>query len=516
MMLFKESRTDPIFDPIFDYTYLPEGNISTWQRQFANDGATKFTLGYDSADQLTSATLGLASSSATVTQRYSYQYDSAGNRTSAQQGNLVNSAIHDNANRLTSLTGGGKLLVSGATDEPAVVKVNGQPATTTAPPENLYQAWVGVVPGPNILTVEATDYAAPPNTTTKSWSVSVTGSAARAFTYDGNGNTLSDGLRTYQWDAENRLVKITQGANVYEFTYDGLSRRVAEMLNGTLTKRWVWDGTQIAEQRDATGSTVQRQYYSQGEKRIGGTDAGNYYYTRDHLGSIREMTDSAATVRARYDYDPYGARSKLSGNLDCDFGFTGHYYHAGSNLHLTLYRAYDQDLGRWLSADPIGEKGGLNLYAYCLGDPMNRRDALGLDVWIERASGDEPAAHQSLAIGDPKGCYKSYSFGVDMNNPLGGWGPGLAGIVYEDLDQGGEIVEGSYLKTSGLMDLALQRHYDDMVGTKGRYGVWNTCRSFSQRQFKELSKRHKKGTPPVRTAPSGGFIAPWRRPSSTT
>lgn len=155
-----------------------------------------------------------------------------------------------------------------------------------------------------------------------------------------------------------------------------MSRRVAEKKNGTVTKRWVWDGTRIAEQRAPDGTTVERRYYNEGERRVTGSDAGPYYYTRDHLGSIREMTDSSAGVRARYDYDPYGNRALLpvsfdalgqpvDGDLTCDFGFTGHFYHAESDLHFTLYRAYDQQVGRWLSADPIGEQGGIELVWIC-------------------------------------------------------------------------------------------------------------------------------------------------------
>ena len=354
----------------FDYTYLSDGNISTWQRQFGSDAATKFTIGYDRVNQLTSATLALAVAPNTVSQRYTYQYDSAGNRSSQQAGNIVNTATSNSANQITGTVGGGKLLVTGTTDEPAKIKINGQPATTSPPPENLYQAWATVVPGTNTLTIEATDYAPTPNTSTKSWNVNITGSPARTFTFDANGNTLSDGLRTYQWDAENRLVKITQGANIYEFIYDGFFRRVAEKLNGAVIKRFLWNGFQIAEQRDAAGTTIKKRYYPQGEQRLNSSDAGNYFYSRDHLGSIREMTDSTATVRVRYDYDPYGKRTKLGGDLDCDFGFTGHYHHAGNNLNLTLYRAYDAELGRWLSVDPIGEKGGLNLYRYANNSPV--------------------------------------------------------------------------------------------------------------------------------------------------
>src|SRR5205823_10578268 len=77
--------------------------------------------------------------------------------------------------------------------------------------------------------------------------------------------------------------------------------------------------------------------------------------------------------------DPYGKRTKLSGTLDVDFGYTGHYYHAPSGLDLTLYRAYSPVLGRWLSRDPIGESGGLNLYGYVFNNPVNLDDPLGLD-----------------------------------------------------------------------------------------------------------------------------------------
>jgi hypothetical protein len=69
------------------------------------------------------------------------------------------------------------------------------------------------------------------------------------------------------------------------------------------------------------------------------------FYTRDHLGSIREMVASnGSTIACRYSYDPYGRRTKVSGALDCDFGFTGHYWHAPSSLYLAPYRAYDPGL----------------------------------------------------------------------------------------------------------------------------------------------------------------------------
>ena len=62
---------------------------------------------------------------------------------------------------------------------------------------------------------------------------------------------------------------------------------------------------------------------------------------------------------------------------------------------LTLFRAYDPELGRWLSADPIGEAGGLNLYGYVGGNPVNYRDPLGLEI----AGGEEISEYVELGVG---------------------------------------------------------------------------------------------------------------------
>lgn len=70
--------------------------------------------------------------------------------------------------------------------------------------------------------------------------------------------------------------------------------------------------------------------------------------------------------------------TKITGDRDSVFGYTGHFWHGPSGLWLTKYRAYDPNNGRWISRDPIAEKDGLNLYSYVRSNPINHIDLLGL------------------------------------------------------------------------------------------------------------------------------------------
>jgi RHS repeat-associated protein len=150
---------------------------------------------------------------------------------------------------------------------------------------------------------------------------------------------------------------------------------IVESDNGSTTSdaKFIWCGFALCEVRDSGGSILKR-YFHEGMQ-----DSGTeLFYTRDHLGSVRELIDGSNVVRARYDYDAWGRRTKVSGDKDADTGFTGHYQHAASGLILTPFRAYDSNLGRWISEDPVGFELGVNLYGYVDNRPLFYVDPLGL------------------------------------------------------------------------------------------------------------------------------------------
>lgn len=197
-------------------------------------------------------------------------------------------------------------------------------------------------------------------------------------------STAPSAARTNEWDAKDRLAAVTAGNQRTEFTYDGLSQlaSIRLLIGGAQVslRRFVWCEDEICEERDESG-VVTKRFFSQGVTIETGTNAGTYLYSRDHLDSIRELTDSSGLVRARYEYDPYGRRTRVAGDLDSDFGFTGMFWCSEAGLGLARFRAYDPELGRWFSRDPLPNaemEEGPNLYAYVGNNPLNMVDPLGL------------------------------------------------------------------------------------------------------------------------------------------
>ncbi len=92
-------------------------------------------------------------------------------------------------------------------------------------------------------------------------------------------------------------------------------------------------------------------------------------------------TATTGQVVGRNDYDPFGRRitSTLPTNF-CPFGFSSKYTDEETDLAYYGYRYLSTELGRWLSRDPIGERGGINLYGMVNNDPVNKWDLLGMTV----------------------------------------------------------------------------------------------------------------------------------------
>ena len=207
---------------------------------------------------------------------------------------------------------------------------------------------------------------------------------AQGLTWDADGNLLSDGQRSYSWDAENRLIGIAypgEPGKATSFGYDGFGRRTSIISTpasggSSVTNSYIWCGSSICQARDASDA-VTREYLAEGEF-VPGSSPQTYYYGIDQIGSVRRVFAST-TSAPTYGYDPYGVPLQTSVPLT-DFTFARMFHNGDSGLDLTLFRAYDPVAGRWLSRDPIGETAGVavNLYTYVTGNPLSLVDVLGL------------------------------------------------------------------------------------------------------------------------------------------
>jgi RHS repeat-associated protein len=97
----------------------------------------------------------------------------------------------------------------------------------------------------------------------------------------------------------------------------------------------------------------------------------------DALGSTVALTDSFAAVQTSYSYDPYGVTSTSGSASDNPFQFTGR-QNDGTGVYYYRARYYNPTWGRFVSQDPIGFGGGINLYAYARSTPTLNIDPNGL------------------------------------------------------------------------------------------------------------------------------------------
>lgn len=120
--------------------------------------------------------------------------------------------------------------------------------------------------------------------------------------------------------------------------------------------------------------------YTYGNSLISMIRAGaETYYLSDGLGSTRQLANSDGAAIASYTYDGYGNLIAGSGTSASPYGFTGQQqFGEADSLVFLRARYYQPAVGRFVSRDPIGYDGGLNMYGYAGNNPVNLTDPVGL------------------------------------------------------------------------------------------------------------------------------------------
>ena len=354
--------------------------------------------------------------------RFVYTYDKNSNRTSkdvlgsGNPGNIDEVYVHDNLNRLMSVTRG---TLSGST-------ISGTPTFSQSYTLDALGNW-------DSSTTNGTSQARTHNRKNE-----LTAIGGTALSYDANGNLRIDETgKRFVYDAWNHLVKVdgnndTDYADAVDATYryNGLGYRVTQTTQTVTTefsydlnwrlieeqvadeyyfpKQYVWGlgyvDALILRDRDAdgnSGTTHAGTLGTGGEERL--------WFQQDANYNVTSVTDDTGTAQERYTYTPYGVATYLTGSWGSRSASAHNQLHLFQGLKLdpitgllhARNRDYNPTHGRWSQPDPIGYGDGMNVYQAYGSGPATFVDPLGLDIWSGRGPKPEPGWADPQPVLDP-------------------------------------------------------------------------------------------------------------------
>ncbi len=376
------------------------------------DGAQGLATGlaYNDRSELTTEFTLLGGTPTVLTGRNdSYSFDNIGNRTGFTHNSNTALYTANNLNQYTQRTVPGIFDVAGSAAAAATVTVNSSSSGVYRHGPYFFDSFP-MSNNPNAAynsSLPVSD-----GTTTTNLTAFVAGTP-EAMTYDNDGNLLTDGRWSYTYDAENRLMAMETnvsaitdpGKRKLEFKYDYLGRRVYKLVrtfNGTsyttveTELKFTYDGWNVIWEGGTINATsVTRAYVwgldlsgtFQGAGGVGGllaafdSTVGEWCApVYDGMGNIHAMLKSSnGSITAAFEYDAFGRTLRESETNAGNFPFRYSTKYTDIETSLVYYglRYYCPSLGRFINKDPIEEKGGLNLYAFCANNGVNKWDVLG-------------------------------------------------------------------------------------------------------------------------------------------
>ena len=210
----------------------------------------------------------------------------------------------------------------------------------------------------------------------------------RNFTYDVNGNLLSDGKYTYSWTKGSLLEKVTGDGLEAVYTYDASGIRTSKKVNGITTEYLTAGGSVLSEKKN--GVWQHYLYDGSGQLMAIRYKGADYYYIRDGLMSITGLVDANGVAVVNYRYDSWGILTGITGSMagtlgkDNPYRFKGYYYDEETGMYYLKSRYYQPEICRFISADsydvltqsPMALV-DTNLYNYCDNNPVYREDENG-------------------------------------------------------------------------------------------------------------------------------------------
>ena len=246
-----------------------------------------------------------------------------------------------------------------------------------------------------------------------------------SYEYDQRGYLLTkrrqapgapDELTRYVWSDFGLLsaVELPDGRTV-EFAYDPFARRVSKRLSRgdeiISHRHYVWDLVSLVHEvdvgvEDGAAPAVVRTYLYEDnnwDTPLAHRGAGDWtHYVHDINGAPEQLLDGAGRQVGQQGWTAFGRTVPGPESRDTTpFRFRGQFEDEETGLHYNRYRYYDPEIGRYISPDPIGLEGGLNLYGYGP-NPVGWADPMGWKHYLEVEDADNSGFKPSgMAGGAP-------------------------------------------------------------------------------------------------------------------
>ena len=234
------------------------------------------------------------------------------------------------------------------------------------------------------------------------WKDKLTAYNGVPITYDAIGNPLNDGTWTREWRGGRRLKRMSADGKTLSFRYNhkGLrTQKVVETDWYSETTNYFLHGKLLThmtvDYRDASEvvyKDVLNFFYDAQSHPIKVESNGAIYtYVYNAQGDIVGLLDNDGVFVVEYKYDVWGRRLSVVGSLAATLGarnpfrYRGYIYDEETGFYYVSSRYYDPEIGRWINADGQFTTGsdltGLNPFAYCGNNSVNRIDSAGKAWW---------------------------------------------------------------------------------------------------------------------------------------
>ena len=251
-----------------------------------------------------------------------------------------------------------------------------------------------------------------------------------AYTYDANGSLTTKGTQIIKYDPEQRPILVQDGSSMHRATYDGDGVRRKRMdSNGTVHYLGGYERKLAA---DSNSSDTVTKYYSASlgalSRSVAFRRGGTLHWVgSDHLGGTIRVLDGSFTALDGMRYKPYGEDRDTGSSLNTDRKFTGQTEDEAAGLYWYASRAYDPDIGRFVSPDPIvpepGNPQSLNRYSYVYNNPLKFTDPSGHTArgWDEDWADRYAIEHGDQTPTDKDWADYQYSLLHPGSGPGGDW-----------------------------------------------------------------------------------------------